>query len=65
MNIALVLDRCDARRGGLEQWMAELAPRLSNAGRECHVAVFESLSSEVDCAKDVHGRDRTDSAYHP
>ena len=40
MKVALVCERVDPAGGGLEQWIAALAPRLEQRGHEVHVVCF-------------------------
>ena len=47
MRIALVVDRFDPLRGGLEQWSAQFAAELVRRGHEVHV-VAERFSPQAD-----------------
>ncbi len=46
MNIALVVERLDPRRGGVEQWTWQFARWLAAAGHETHVVASE-FAAEV------------------
>jgi len=60
LRVALVLERFDSQRGGLEQWTARFAAELSRRGHEVHVVArsFGNSSStgnliahHVECGK--------------
>lgn len=54
MRIALVLDRFDARQGGLEHWAFQLARWLIERGHEVHVVAAECDDRLADGALFLH-----------
>jgi UDP-glucose:(heptosyl)LPS alpha-1,3-glucosyltransferase len=57
MKVALVVERFDPRRGGLEQWSARFAAELARRGHEVHVVAerFSAAAEKLPLVRHVLG----------